>query len=238
MKTLDIEVWSDIACPWCYVGKRRLEAALAKFPHRDAVRVTWRAFELDTEAPRVRDPKISYAARLAGKYGRTLEEAQGMLATMTATAAKDGLDFHFEKAQLGNTFDAHRLVHHATERGRGDAMKERLLRAYMTEGEAVGEKEVLVRLAGEVGFDVGEIRAMLAGDEHVAAVRKDEADARSLGINGVPCFVIDRRYGVSGAQPPDALLGMLNKAWSELADEPAISTDGPDGESCGPEGCA
>ena len=237
MKTLDLEVWSDIACPWCYVGKRRLEAALAKFPHRDAVRVTWRAFELDPEAPRVRDPKLSQAERLAAKYGRTVEQAQGMLTEMTATAAKDGLDFHFEKTRSGNTFDAHRLIHFATERGRGDAMKERLLRAYMTEGEAVGEVDVLVRLAGELGFVETEVRAMLASDENVSEVRKDEADAQALGIRGVPCFVIDRRFGVSGAQPPDALLGMLHQAWAELSDRPATEVSAH-GESCGPEGCA
>jgi predicted DsbA family dithiol-disulfide isomerase len=237
MKKLDVQIWSDIACPWCYVGKRRLEAALARFEHRDSVHITWRAFELDPSAPRVRDAATSYAERLAAKYGRSVPEAQGMIDNMTRTAAADGLEFRFDRAQSGNTFDAHRMHHFAAARGLGDAAKERLLRAYMTEGEPIGEPEVLVRLAADIGLDPSEVRTMLASDAYTREVRDDELEARQLGIRGVPFFVFDGRYGVSGAQPADVLLGVLEKVWTELPDLPAVETVA-EGAVCGPDGCA
>src|SRR5580658_8061672 len=153
MKKLRVEVWSDIACPWCYVGKRRLDAAIARFPHAAAVDVVWRAFELDPSAPRVRDRNVSYAERLAKKYGTDVARANVMLQRMTDVAAGDGLNFHFERVQSGNTFDAHRVLHLAGDRGLQHVTKERLLRAYMTEGEPIGEPDVLTRLGGEAGLD-------------------------------------------------------------------------------------
>ena len=233
MKNLSVDIWSDIACPWCYVGKRRLEAALAGFPHRDAVTITWHAFELDPAAPPVRDASQSYAERLAKKYGTGVARAEEMLTTMTATAAKDGLDFHFERVQAGNTFDAHRLIHLAHERGKQDAVKERLLRAYMTEGEPIGDRDALVRLVAEAGLDAEEAHTTLVTDAYAADVRADEEQARALGISGVPFFVIGG-YGVSGAQPADALQSVLTRAWSETAEEPALA----EGAACGPDGCA
>ncbi|WP_437816298.1 DsbA family oxidoreductase [Sorangium sp. So ce1078] len=236
MKKLRVDVWSDIACPWCYVGKRRLEAALARFPHRDAVEVVWRAFELDPTAKRVQDAEVSYAGRLARKYGTSVAKAEAMIRQMTEVAAADGLDFHFEKVRPGNTFDAHRVLHLAAERGAQDAAKERLLRAYMTEGEAIGEPEVLARLAGEAGLDSAEVREALAGDAFAAEVRADEAEARAIGITGVPFFAFGGRYGVSGAQPAEALLGVLQRAWDEAAGEPEQAI--AEGAACGPDGCA
>ncbi len=232
MSSLRVDVWSDIACPWCYVGKRRLEAAIAQVGKRAEVEVVWHAFELDPAAPAVRDGSEPYAARLAKKYGTTPAKAEGMIANMTNVAATDGLDFHFERVRAGNTFDAHRLIHLAGERGLQDAMKERLLRAYMTEGEAIGDRETLVRLAGEAGLDPDEVRGLLASDGHADAVREDEAAARQLGITGVPFFVIDRKYAVSGAQPAEVLATVLNRA---LDEQPA---EFPDGAVCGPDGCA
>src|SRR5689334_7936255 len=146
MKSLRVDVWSDIACPWCYVGKRRLEAALARLPGREDVEVVWRAFELDPSAPRVRDPAMSYAERLASKYRTSTARAEEMIRRMTETAAGDGLDFRFDRIRSGNTFDAHRVLHLALERGVQDAVKERFLRGYMTEGEPLGEPEALIRL--------------------------------------------------------------------------------------------
>jgi predicted DsbA family dithiol-disulfide isomerase len=233
MKTLNVDIWSDIACPWCYVGKRRLEAALARFPASADVAITWHAFELDPAAPKVRDASATYAERLAKKYGSSVARANEMLTTMTDTAAKDGLDFHFERVQSGNTFDAHRLIHLAHERGVQGAVKERLLRAYMTEGAVISDRDVLVRLGVEAGLDAEEARAVLSSDRYAAEVRADEDQARTLGISGVPFFVIGG-YGVSGAQPPDALLSVLTRAWSETADEPALA----EGAACGPDGCA
>jgi predicted DsbA family dithiol-disulfide isomerase len=234
MKKLNVDVWSDIACPWCYVGKRRLEAALARFPDRASVTVTWHAFELDPAAPAVRDDSQSYAERLAKKYGSSVARAEEMIKTMTETAAADGLDFHFERVRAGNTFDAHRLIHLAHERGVQDAVKERLLRAYMTEGEPIGDRDALVRLAAEAGLDAEEAHTALVTDAFADEVRADEQQARSLGINGVPFFVIGG-YGVSGAQPAEGLLRVLTRAWDEAAEEAAPVAEGA---ACGPDGCA
>jgi predicted DsbA family dithiol-disulfide isomerase len=230
-KRLQVEVWSDIACPWCYVGKRRFEAALARFPHATSVDLVWRAFELDPSAPRVRDRGVSYAERLGKKYGKSPQQAQLMLDRMTEVAAADGLEFHFERAQSGNTFDAHRVLHLAHERGVQGAVKERFLRAYMTEGEPIGEPETLVRLGGEAGLDAEEVRAVLAGDTYAREVRGDEEQARAAGINGVPFFVFARRYAVSGAQTPEVLLEALTQAWGAV--EPSFA----EGATCGPDGC-
>jgi predicted DsbA family dithiol-disulfide isomerase len=230
MQQLRIDVWSDIACPWCHVGKRRLEAALERFPHRDRVEVVWRSFELDPTAPPVREA-APYAARLAGKYGVSVAEAEAMLRRMTETAALDGLDFHFEKARPGNTFDAHRLLHLAHARGLQDALKERLFRAYLGEGEAIGDHEVLTRLAVEVGLDPQEVRAALAGDAYAAEVRADEAQARRLAIRGVPFFVLAGTHAVSGAQPTESMLAALTTAWAAQAAEVV------EGSACGPDGC-
>ena len=234
MKTLRIDIWSDIACPWCYVGKRRLEAALEKFPHRDEVEVVWRAFELDPAAPAERPADVGYAERLAKKYGTSLTEAQGMLTRMTDVAATDGLDFHFEKIRPGNTFDAHRVLHLAAERGKQDAVKERYLRAYMTEGEPIGDRETLIRLAAEAGLDAEEVRATLASDAYTREVREDEDEARQLGINGVPFFVLAGKIAVSGAQPAELLLRALNQAWKEIEGKPEVFAEGA---VCGPDGC-
>jgi predicted DsbA family dithiol-disulfide isomerase len=236
MKKLDVQVWSDIVCPWCYVGKRRLETALADFPHRDEVQITWRAFELDPRAPRVRDVSVSYAERLARKYATTVDSAERMIRTMTETAAAEGLDFRFDRIRPGNTFDAHRVLHLAAAHGKGGEAKERLLRAYMTEGEPIGEPEALVRLAGDVGLDADEVRAVLAGDAFAREVRDEEDEAHAIGVGGVPFFVLDRRYGVSGAQPPDVLLRVLTQVWDELSEKPELP-DEP-AAACGPDGCA
>ncbi|HEU0035557.1 MAG TPA: DsbA family oxidoreductase [Kofleriaceae bacterium] len=233
MSSLRLDIWSDIACPWCYVGKRRLEAALARFEHASDVVIHWRAFELDPGAPRVRDRRQSYAERLAAKYRTRPAEAEAMIARMTQVAAAEGLDFRFDLAQAGNTFDAHRLLHLAHVRDRQDALKERLLRAYFTEGKAIGDPDVLHALAVEAGLDSAEVRAVLDSDRHADDVRADEAEARELGITGVPFFVLDGRLGVSGAQPADVLLGALERAWRDRG--PSIIADGA---VCGPDGCA
>lgn len=235
MKKLRIDIWSDIACPWCHVGKRRLEAALAQFPHANDVEITWHAFELDPSAPRTIDTStVSYANRLAKKYRSSVTEAQGMIDRMTEVARADGLDFHFEKIRPGNTFDAHRVVHLAGERGKQDAVKERFLRAYLGEGEAIGDPETLVRLAAEAGLDAEEVRATLAGDAYAKEVRADEAEAADVGIRGVPFFILGGRYAISGAQPAELLLRALNQAWNELAAKPAPFEEGA---ACGPDGC-
>ena len=234
---MKVEIWSDIACPWCYVGKRRFEAALAQFPHRDQVEVRWRSFELDPGAVSAATAEESaYVDRLARKYGMSLPQSQQMLDSMTATASVAGLDFHFERAVAANTFDAHQVIHLAAEHGLQDAMKERLLRAHFTEGLPVGDRDTLVRLAAEVGVDAGETTRALESQAHAAAVRADEEEAGSLGISGVPFFVVDRTYGVSGAQPAEQLLSVLERAWAES--HPLTMVGGADDTACGPDGCA
>jgi predicted DsbA family dithiol-disulfide isomerase len=227
-----VEIWSDIACPWCYVGKRRFEAALAAFEHRDDVTVTWRSFELDPSAPA--DRGVDAATHLADKYGTSREQAVAMNEKMTSTAAGEGLDFHFERVRGGNMFDAHRLVHLAKAHGLHDAMKERLMRAYLTEGELMSDHAVLQRLAAEVGLPEDEVRDLLATDRFADAVRDDERTASALGIHAVPFFVVDRRVGASGAQPPEVLGELLRRAWADS--QPAIPVVAA-GDTCGVDGC-
>jgi len=224
MTTLRIDIWSDVACPWCYVGKRRFEAALARFAGRDLVEVVWRAFELDPSAPRIRDKTTSYAARLARKYGVPLARGEAMIHHMTEIAKAEGLDFDFGRVQSGNTFDAHRLLQLALVHGRQNALKERLFRAYFCEGAAIGEPETLMRLAADVDLDRDRVSATLAGDDYALEVRADEDEARALGINGVPFFVLGGRYAVPGAQPVEVLLQALDRA--SLAAGPSVDLEG------------
>jgi predicted DsbA family dithiol-disulfide isomerase len=228
---MDIEIWSDIACPWCYVGKRRFEAALAQFEHRDEVTVRWRSFELDPEAPAERGG--DRAQHLADKYGMSREQASAAEQQMTEVAAGEGLEFRFDIARSGNTFDGHRIVHLAAEHGLQDAMKERLLRAYLSEGELVADTDTLARLAVEVGIAEDEARDTLAGDRFADEVRADEQDATRLGISAVPTFIVDRAIGSSGAHPPEALVGLLRQGWERRA--PVSVVIG--GDACGPDGC-
>lgn len=237
MKKLRVDIWSDIACPWCYVGKRRFERALERFAHRANVEVLWRSFELDPSAPRELDASIPYAERLAKKYGSSRDEAEAMIRRMIEVAANDGLDFRFDRIRPGNTFDAHRVLHFAHEQGKQDAVKERFLRGYLGEGASIGDPETLVRLAEEAGLDPEQVRAVLASDAHSDDVRADERQAAELGIRGVPFFVLGARYAVSGAQPADVLLGALTQAYGELVSARPLVL-GDEGEAaCGPEGC-
>lgn len=210
---LTVDIWSDIVCPWCYIGKRRFEAALEAFEHRDEVTVMWRSFELDPEA--ARDVRGTAAERLAAKYGMSIARAQGLHEQMTERAAAEGLEYHLERARGGNTFDAHRLIHLAAVYGHQGAAKERLMRAYFSDGESIADPETLVRLVAGLGVDADEARAVLGSDRYAEDVREDEQLATQLGIQGVPFFVLDRRYGVSGAQPPATLVRALERAWSE-----------------------
>jgi predicted DsbA family dithiol-disulfide isomerase len=212
---LTVEIWSDVVCPWCYIGKRRFEAALARFPHRDEVEVTYRSFELDPDAPARH--AVSGPERLAEKYGVSVEEARAMNDRVTGIAAQEGLEYHLDVARGGNTLDAHRMLHLAAAHGVQAEAKERLMRAYFSEGEPISDADTLVRLVAEVGVPEDEARAVLAGDRYTAEVRDDEQLGAQLGIRGVPFFVLGRRYGVSGAQPADVLAGALEQAWDEAS---------------------
>jgi predicted DsbA family dithiol-disulfide isomerase len=216
---MQVDIWSDIACPWCYVGKRRLESALESFEHAEEVQVRWHSFELDPNAPPEREG--DNATNLARKYGMTREQALERLGEMTALAAEDGLEFHFEKARGGNTFDGHRLTHMALAYDLQDAMKERLMRAYLTEGELISDRATLRRLALEVGLPEGPVDELLGGELYADEVRTDEYTASRLGISGVPFFVVDRSFAASGAQSPDHLLAVLRHAWEARASHEA-----------------
>ncbi len=227
-----IDVWSDIACPWCSVGKHRLGKALAGFAHRDAVSVVWHSFLLDPHAPS--DWGEPQDALLARKYGCSREEARAMDGRMTAEAAKEGLTFRFDRMRVGSTLDAHRLLHLAEAKGLGGAMMERLMQAYLGEGVLMADHDSLVRLGAEVGLSECDVRFMLAGDAYADAVQSDLDEAQRLGISGVPFFVIEGKYGVSGAQPADVMLGILDEVWTKERPLQMVGV----GEVCGPDGCA
>lgn len=213
---MQIEVWSDVICPWCYIGKRKLEMALARFPHWESVQVTWRSFELDTDASR--DPSGTLNEMLAKKYDVSVQEAEAMNARVTQAAKEVGLVYHLESARPGNTFDAHRLLHFAASRQLDDAASERLMQGYFSESLAVGDIHALARLAPEFGITEQEALAVLESDAYADAVRADEARAADFGITGVPCFVIDERIVIAGAQPVEVFADTLLQAWQESHD--------------------
>jgi predicted DsbA family dithiol-disulfide isomerase len=230
---MELEIWSDIACPWCYVGKRRIESALGQFDHASEVNVTWRSFELDPTTPK--DVPGSAVERIAAKYGMTPEQAQEAQERLTGVAAEDGLEYHLDRQRMGNTFDGHRVIHLAAEHGLQDAMEERLFRARFIEGQQVSDHEFLVAAAVEVGVPEDEVREVLNSDRFAAEVRADEQLAQQFGISGVPMFVVDRKYGASGAQPPEQLVALLQHGWENREPEPLQQMAG--GESCGVDGC-
>jgi predicted DsbA family dithiol-disulfide isomerase len=214
-RSVRIEVWSDVVCPWCYIGKRRLEAALERFPHRDQVEVVWRSFQLDPSIPEGETHET--LPGLAAKYGRPVEEMRGMMRHVEQTAAGEGLHYDLASGISGNTLLAHELIHLAAERGLQGAVKERLLHAHFEEGRSVFDADSLAALAVEVGLDEAEVRAALSGHQYRPAVLDDIRTARELGATGVPFFVVDRRYGAAGAQPVDLLLQVLEQAWADAA---------------------
>jgi predicted DsbA family dithiol-disulfide isomerase len=232
-----IDVWSDIACPWCWIGKRRLERGLSLSGRANDVAITWRAFELDPTAPPIRDNQQTYVERLARKYGTSVAEAQAMIDRMTQVGEEEGVTFRFDRIRPGNTFDAHRLLHLARAHALQDALAERLLAAYFSEGHAIGDRGVLLDLAEDVGLAANEVRRVLASDAYGDEVRGDEARAQSLGVTGVPFFVFAGRFGVSGAQPPELLARAIEEAWVSAPANDIHATVGDGGDRCDPAGC-
>jgi predicted DsbA family dithiol-disulfide isomerase len=218
MKKISVEIWSDIVCPFCYIGKRRLENALAKFPHRDAIDIHWRSFELDAAANP--QPGESLYKHLAAKYGNTEAWARQMAANMAASAAEEGLAFDFDRAVLANTFRAHRLVHLAAQHGQQDAAKERLFKAYLEEGRDINDVPTLQELAAELQLPADAVTQVLTSEAFAQEVRHDEYQARQIGVRGVPYFVFDDKYAVSGAQPTELFEEVLAKVWEEARPRP------------------
>ena len=212
---LEVEIWADVVCPWCYIGKRRFEEALASFEHRDDVRVTLRSFELDPTPREGREGDIAHL--LAAKYGMTESEARQAVDGVRRTAEEVGIDMSGGQRFHGNTRDAHRLLHLAAEQGLQEQLAEALYKAHFTEGRSLFDTDSLASIAVSVGLDASEVARVLEGSAYDDAVAADEDLAREFGIGGVPFFVFDRRLGVSGAQPASLLGDALAQAWSEAA---------------------
>jgi predicted DsbA family dithiol-disulfide isomerase len=229
---MQVEVWSDVVCPWCYIGKRKLETALSRFAHADEVEVVWRSFQLDPGIPEGHTEATLPA--LAAKYGRSVEEMARLQQRVEEVAAGEGLEYHLADGVSGNTLLAHQLLHLAAEHGLGGAMKERLLHAHFTEQRSVFDVDSLVPLAVKVGLDADEVRAALTDRRYLAAVREDFDTARALGATGVPFFVVDRTYGAAGAQPAEVLLQLLERAWSDS--HPLVTV--PAAEGCEDGACS
>ncbi len=231
---MKVEIWSDYVCPFCYMGKRQFEAGLRQFEHREAVEVVYKSFELDPDVPRDGNPDVH--EMLASKYGMSREQAIDNTAGITRQAKALGLDYHFDRTIRTNTFDAHRLAHYAAAKGKLAEMTERLLKAHFTDALHIGDRGQLADLAAEAGLDRAEAARVLADGEYADEVRADEREAGRLGVRGVPFFVVNRKYAISGAQPSEVFLGALRKAWDEA--QPSTVPEGAaDGAVCAEDGC-
>lgn len=233
-----IDIWSDYACPFCYIGKKRLEHALSEFPGKDHVEVVFRSFQLDPSANPAGEVNIH--EMLAKKYNMTLEKAQAMNAQLTEQAKGVGLDFRFDTMVHTNTFDAHRLSHYAAKHGKAAEITERLLRAYFTDSLNVGDRSVLAKLAGEVGLDEAEVASVLASDAYSAEVNADIAEGARLNITGVPFFVFNNKYAVSGAQPGPVFTEVLETVWKEEQETSGLQVlgqSGNPGQAAGDDAC-
>ena len=213
MVAMQVEIWSDIACPWCYLGKRRFSRAVEQFPHADALEVTWRSFQLAPDAPQREDRP--HDALLAATFGISRAQVAVMHARLVDEGGRDGVTYAFDRVRMENSFDAHRLIHLAAARGRAPDVVERLFAAYFTNGESVGDRETLVRVAREVGIDEADARGTLESNAIADAVHADQRRALEIGITGVPFIAIDEKYAISGAQPADAMLVALHQAWDD-----------------------
>jgi len=217
---MKIEIWSDYVCPFCYIGKRRLEKALEDFPHKDEVTIEYKSFELDPNAKR--ETELSIYEILAKKYGMSVEEAKRMSAGVAKQASEVGLQFNFDTSIPTNTFDAHRLAKFAESKGISKAMTESLLKAYFTDSKHIGDKNFLKELGVSLGLDSVEVEEVLAGDAYEKDVRFDQREAREIGVQGVPFFVLNSKYAISGAQPPEVFSEALTKVWEEENEKPKL----------------
>lgn len=211
---MKVSIWSDVRCPFCYIGKRKFEAALEKFPQKDKVEVEWKSFQLDPRLETRTD--INTVDYFVEAKGVSREQAKQMFEGATQMAKDVGLNFNLEDSVLANSFNAHRLIQMAKSRGLGDEIEEALFRAYFEETKNIDDTDVLVQIGTSVGMKTEEVKEMLASNDFEYEVKQDEMEARNLGVSGVPFFVFDNKFGVSGAQPEDAFLQTLEKSWEEL----------------------
>jgi predicted DsbA family dithiol-disulfide isomerase len=229
---MKVEIWSDVMCPFCYIGKRKFEKALEHFEHKDKVEIEWKSFQLDPSLKT--DPGKSTLQHLADNKGWSMDYAQQMLAHVTDMAKDEGLTYHMEKAVVANSFDAHRFSHLAKQHGLQDAAEEKLFLAYFTEGKNTADHDTLVQIGTEIGLDAAEVRNVLDSNAYAEDVQRDIYQAQQVGARGVPFFVVNQKYAVSGAQPSETFLGLLNKVWDE--EKPATLINVAASNSCSVDG--
>ena len=210
---MKIEIWSDVMCPFCYIGKRKFEAALEQFENKANVEVVWKSFQLNPDMKT--DPAKNITEYLAEIKGWSIQQAKEMNAHVTNMAKEVGLHYDFDKAIVANSFDAHRLIQLAKKHCKGDEAEEQLFKAYFTEGKNTDDHSTLIEIGISIGLNEIEVKQVLASDQFADDVRKDIIEAQQIGVRGVPFFVVDRKYGVSGAQPTEVFLETLTKAWAE-----------------------
>lgn len=234
---MKVEIWSDVMCPFCYIGKRKFENALNEFPDKNNIEIEWKSFQLDPTT--VTDPSLNTVDHLAAKKGWSKAQANESISYVSNIAKQVGLDFHFDKAVVANSFDAHRLSHLAKKYGRQNELEEKLFSAYFTEGKNTADHNTLSHIASEIGLDATEVRALLNSDQYADKVEEDIYQAQQIGVRGVPFFVLDHKYAVSGAQESATFLQALTRAYGEHQKEnkaEVIQADNT-GDICGPEGC-
>lgn len=214
---MKVDIWSDVMCPFCYIGKRHFEDAVRQFAHGDSIEVVWHSFQLDPDT-KTQTGKDVYSY-LAERKGQSVEWSRQAHKQVTDMAARAGLQYNFDKAVVANSFDAHRVVQFAKTYGKGDAMEEQLFKGYFTEGKNIADHKVLAEMAAEIGIQEQAVMDVLNSDAYSAEVRGDVETAARIGINGVPFFVINNKYGVSGAQPATTFVQALGQAWEEYAKE-------------------
>ncbi|HEX9957053.1 MAG TPA: DsbA family oxidoreductase [Fibrella sp.] len=230
---MDVEIWSDVMCPFCYIGKRKFEHALNQFTHKDQINIVWKSFQLNPDMKT--EPGKNINQYLAEIKGWSLDEAKSMNDRVTAMAREVGLSYDFDKAVVANSWDAHRLIQLAKQHGLGDAAEERLFLAYFTEGRDTSDHATLLELGTDIGLDPAAVKQLLESNQYAEAVAQDIYEAQQVGARGVPFFVLNRRYAVSGAQQPETFLGALNTAWSEWEKANPILNDlSADGPVCAP----
>lgn len=235
IRMMKVEIWSDVICPFCYIGKRNLEAALAEFAGKDRIEVVWKSYLLDPTIPEAADE--SYESYLVKRKGMAPGQVNDMLEKVTQTAKEAGLDYRFDQAQLVSSRKAHELMHFAKASNVGDEAKELLFKAFFTEGKNIADTDTLIEIGRAIGLDTSEVEAVLAEGKYAQAVQQDIQEARQLGVQGVPFFVFDRKYAVSGAQPVQAFSETFEKsfpAWQQA--NPAPSLEVTQGPSCTPDG--
>lgn len=232
---MKIEIWSDVMCPFCYIGKRNFETALAQFPEKEHIEVVWKSFQLDPTIPEVANE--TQEEYLVKRKGMSVEQVKGMLENVTQSAKQVGLDYHLDKSVVVNSQKAHQLIQFAKTKGLGDEVEERLFKAFFTEGKSIADIDTLTQLGKEIGLDEAELQTAFTDDKYAYLVKQDIQEARQIGVRGVPFFVIDRKYAVSGAQPAEAFLQNLEKAfpeWRKLNPESQLEIT--EGQSCTTDG--